>query len=276
MSYFGVKKINENVHFAGGLPNITKKTYLNLWKEAKNRNYTDFYKTLDDDFDVNIMKSKEELDAIALNTQITIKKVSKMLYLHGFVLYAALRKYIKDNPNIQHINIVETGTARGFSALCMAKALDDCNKSGTVYTIDILPNNVSMYWNCICDFDGRNTRPGLLKPWKSIVDKYIVFKTGDTKKLLQSLKLDRIHFSFLDARHNYPYLSYEMNWVKKYQQKGDIIICDDYTIYNDGRLQFPGITRAIDEFISKKEYDHKIYWGDDGMKKRGYVWFKQL
>ncbi len=113
MNYFGVGKMKNGTHFAGGLPNITKEIYLNLWKEAKNRNYTDFYKTLDDDFDVNIMKSKEELDAIALNTQITIKKVSKMLYLHGFVLYAALRKYIKDNPNIQHINIVETGTARG-------------------------------------------------------------------------------------------------------------------------------------------------------------------
>ena len=30
-----------------------------------------------------------------------------MLYLPGFVLYAALIKYIKDTPNIQHINIVE-------------------------------------------------------------------------------------------------------------------------------------------------------------------------
>ena len=122
MSYFGVKKINENVHFAGGLPNITRQTYINMWTEAKNRNYTDFYQTLCDDFDVNIMKSKEELDKIALNTQIQIKKVSKMLYLHGFVLYAALRKYIKDHPDIHHINIVETGTAKGFSALCMAKA----------------------------------------------------------------------------------------------------------------------------------------------------------
>ena len=73
MNYFGVGKMKNGTHFAGGLPNITKETYLNLWTEAKNRNYASFYDTLDTDFDVNIMKSKEELDAIALNTQITIK-----------------------------------------------------------------------------------------------------------------------------------------------------------------------------------------------------------
>ena len=75
---FGVAKLNKKTHSVGGKSNVTRQTYLDLWNEAKNRNYTDFYNTLSTDFDCNIMDSKNALDAIALDTQITIKG-SKML-----------------------------------------------------------------------------------------------------------------------------------------------------------------------------------------------------
>ena len=53
-----------------------------------------------------------------------------------------------------NINILETGTSKGFSS-CMAKALRDQNKIGSIHTIDILPKDKKIYWNNISDFEGK-------------------------------------------------------------------------------------------------------------------------
>ena len=79
-------------------------------------------------------------------------------------------------------------------------------------------------------------------------------------------------FSFLDAQHDYQNLNFEIEFVKQRQKLGDVIICDDYTTYYNGKQQFPGINKAIDEII---DYQKKIYYGNDGEKKRGYVYLSK-
>ena len=75
-------------------------------------------------------------------TQVTIKN-SDICYAHGRVLYSALCHYIK---KLNHsISIIETGTSKGFSSLCMAKALSDLKKIGSIHTIDILPINKKFF-----------------------------------------------------------------------------------------------------------------------------------
>ena len=44
----------------------------------------------------------------------------------------------------------------------MAKALLDRKKDGKIFTIDILPHNKKIIWNCIEDFNGKSTRIELL------------------------------------------------------------------------------------------------------------------
>ena len=105
------------------------KIYLDLWNEAKGRDYTIFFNELERDFGVEITKDLINFtDNLALKTQITIKR-SKPLYLHGYLLYSALTNYLnkqnEHNEQNDEINILETGTARGFSAIMMAKAVDD-------------------------------------------------------------------------------------------------------------------------------------------------------
>ena len=73
-------------------------------------------------------------------------------------------------------------------------------------------------------------------------------------------------------KSDYKHLNIELQWTKKRQEKDDIIICDDYTINNNGSYQYPGIIKAVDEFSG---YDRKIFYGNDGNKKRGYVYFKK-
>lgn len=270
--YFNVQKKDDTTHVVSG-KEVTKETYLKLSKDASEYNHEQFFESLKNDFDFDYKKLKDFIDKLALSTQIVIKE-SKMLYLHGYLLYVALDEYLKNNPAVDFVNIVETGTARGFSSMCMAKALHDRKRDGKIYTVDLLPNNQQFYWNCVEDFTGPKTRPELLKKWDYLLE-YVEFVQGDSKKILDDLHekyfVPRVHFSFLDAQHTYSYLKHEMDWVRDRQEKGDVIICDDYTTYHSGRQQYPGIIRAVDEFVEENTYDQKIYIGDDGDKERGYV-----
>src|SRR3546814_5099559 len=63
------------------------------------------------------------MEQLALHTQVVIKQI-RLNYNHGRLLYAVLRRYLAECRSEQAV-IFETGTARGFSALCMARALQE-------------------------------------------------------------------------------------------------------------------------------------------------------
>lgn len=276
-SHITVLSENKLLHKGCGVI-VNPDLYKSLWDECKNRDYKNFYDQINKDYDCDVCKVKDFIDTVALDLQICYKHSgSRMLYLHGFVLYAALTNYLKNNPDIEEINIVETGTARSFSAICMAKALKDSNRNGKIYTFDILKNDVKYFWNCIKDFEGKHMLQELVKPWQELVDKYIVYINGRTDKLLPNLLKEkgRIHFSFLDAQHDYINLKFELDSVNEKQEKGDIIICDDYTFLNNGKAQYPGIQQALNEFIKNGIYEGKVYFGQTDRKRRGYVVLKK-
>ena len=103
----------------------SKQKYLEIFEVAKNEKF----KNIDLFEESNSYKiDRNWLDTLALHTQVLIKS-SKINYQHGRVLYTSLCKYLKDNDDI---TILETGTARGFSALCMSKALSDYKKNGRI------------------------------------------------------------------------------------------------------------------------------------------------
>ena len=244
----------------------TKEEYLELSNYAKNYDHSKTKNEIKDYF--NYLYDVNDMDELGLYLQICIKK-SKPMYLHGYVLTSALHKYIKDN-NINNLIILETGTARGFSSICMGKILEKFDIKGSIHTIDILKHNKKTYWNCILDENSPQTRHELLEKWSNIRDNYLKFHVGNSKDILNDLDLPRINFAFLDARHDYSHVKLELEYVSKRQQSGDIIVCDDYT-----KGQYEGIIKAIDEFLENNLYDFKIFYGHDGSKNRGYVYMKR-
>lgn len=230
-------------------PSSDVKTYENLAKNADNNTYSVE--------DVDLLEKKNGfaidrkwLSNLALQTQIVIKK-SELNYAHGRILYSVLRKYLeRKKESIKKINIVETGTARGFSSICMAKALSDSNCEGTICTFDVLPNNTKMFWNCVADYSkGSQTRYDLLNDWIELVERYIVFVQGFTRLTLPKVTFVRVHFAFLDGAHTYEDVLFEFDAVSKYQKKGDIIVFDDYN-----KRDFPGIVEAINFIAKNKNY----------------------
>ena len=71
-------------------------------------------------------------DSLCFITQACIKQ-SELNYNHGKILYSLVSKYINNKKiNNQCFTFIETGTARGFSSICISKALIDSEKNGKI------------------------------------------------------------------------------------------------------------------------------------------------
>lgn len=247
----------------GRKPRASKDEYLKIFEEARSKQYPEidnFEKSAG--FNIN----KERIDNLALHTQVVIKK-SAINYQHGRLLYAALSKYIAVSEN-RNITILETGTARGFSSLCMAMAMADANIEGKIITYDVLPHNVKMYWNCIDDNDRAKSRAELLSDYNDLIERYIVYHQGDTQAELYKIQFTRVHFAFLDGAHTYKNVMSEYETIRDKQQKGDIVFFDDYT-----QTMFPGIVKAVDEICNKYGYKKQVIRSEDN---RAYVVAEKL
>ena len=98
----------------------TKEKYLKLHSKALlnlNKDVIDFQQS--SGFKVN----EKWFNNLALHTQTCIKK-SQLNFNHGRLIYSVLSKYIAEIHDKENnpLTILETGTARGFSAICMSKA----------------------------------------------------------------------------------------------------------------------------------------------------------
>jgi len=225
----------------------TKDQFMKLASEASNSNYpeVDDYESL-----TGYKIDNQWLEQLALHTQIVIKE-SKLCYAHGRIVYSALSTYLASlsADEKEGVTILETGTARGFSSLCMAKAFEDNGATGKIVTFDLISNEDTMFWNCIDDFDGPKSRLVLLEKWKHLVDKYLIFIEGNTRETLKTFSSGRINFAFLDGAHTYDDVIYEFNQIKDKQVQGDVIVYDDYS-----PSIFPGIVKAVDYICKNHGY----------------------
>ena len=229
----------------GTVPHAPRETYLHLYEAARSVTYPEI-----DAFEARqgFAIERDWVDRLARHTQIVIK-TSKLNYQHGRLLYSALRRYLSGGDRRHgHYLVLETGTGRGFSALCMAKAMIDSDASGHVVTVDVLPHNTPMIWNCIDDHDGLKTRHELLSRWPHELGR-VIFIQGRTKTQIPRIGLSRVHFAFLDAQHTTEDVIGEYVYVRTHQQIGDMIFFDDVT-----PGLFDGVVEAVKEIEKEGRY----------------------
>lgn len=232
----------------GYKPLSNKNNYLKLYRKAIKKKYKriDLFEK-DSGFSID----KIWFNELCLITQTCIKK-SDLNFNHGRILYSLLSKYIFSRKDLDNNNltIFETGTARGFSSICMSKAINDRNASGKIITLDCISHNEKIYWNSISDHEGKKNRSELLKKWKYELSN-IIFIQGWTLDILNRIGVERINFAFLDAQHTKNSVIKEFKYICKRQIKGDIVFFDDVT-----PNLFDGVCEAVKEVETK--YPYKI------------------
>jgi predicted O-methyltransferase YrrM len=230
-------------HPFGTVPKASRETYLDLHREAQAIEYPE----------IDAIEAREGfaidrfwLEELALHTQVVVKQ-SRVNYNHGRLLYAILRRYLAGRDQGCTV-IFETGTARGFSALCMAQALKDAEACGHVVTVDQLPHDKAMLWNCIDDHEGPKTRAQLLSAYPDLLSR-VIFLQGRSDQLIATLGLSRINFAFLDATHTESEVKREFDFVSARQMEGDIVVLDDVT-----PSLFPSVVAAVNAIDAGGKY----------------------
>ena len=157
-------------------------------------------------------------------------------YERGILLYALIAKY---KPQ----NVLEIGTAKGYSTLCMAWAMHDHNIPGTIYTID--PALDTKFEIKIDDEINVLTTTQL---WKKIAPYEWVSKIkpliGYSGEIMNKHKFPKIDFAYIDGHHVYEAVEHDFYAFLNTSSNDFRILFDDYALSD-------GVTKLIDNDVSE-------------------------
>ena len=76
---------------------------------------------------------------------------------------------------------------------------------------------------------------------------------GNSNKVLKKIDMSKIDYVFLDGGHEYNTVMNDLIYCHKVITNNGTVLCDDYDLQ-----QAPGVKKAIDEFISKNDFNCSI------------------
>ena len=157
-------------------------------------------------------------------------------YERGILLYALIAKY---KPQ----NVLEIGTAKGYSTLCMAWAMHDHNIPGTIYTIDPALNT-----KFEINIDNKIDTLTTPKLWEQVAPSEWISKikplAGYSGEIMNKHKFPKIDFAYIDGHHVYEAVEHDFYAFLKISSDNFRILFDDYALSD-------GVTNFIDNDVSK-------------------------
>lgn len=170
---------------------------------------------------------RERLEAAARVLACPVKK-NPPNWQHGRVIYAQVRSIAWMPKDIACLDI---GSAKGFSAVCMAWAISDAGyQYADIWTFDIIDPHSREPRNSVKD---GKTLEEFIAPFKPKNIGIVMRKAG------AEMPLARINFAFIDGSHQYDNVKSDISIVTPRQQSGDIILFDD--------MQKETVARAVSE-----------------------------
>ena len=166
-------------------------------------------------------------------------------YERGILLYSLIAKY---RPK----NVLEIGTAEGYSTLCMAWAMTDYNINGRIFTIDPKPFDVPIKREITWEENPEHD-PVLLSTkelWNKFADKEWIKKievlTGFSGEVLQknTKKLPKMDMGFIDGHHVYESVIHDFYAFLRTASENFYLLFDDYI-----PDETDGVTKVIDEEV---------------------------
>ena len=166
-------------------------------------------------------------------------------YERGILLYSLIAKY---KPK----NVLEIGTAEGYSTLCMAWAMTDYNINGKIFTIDPKPFDVPVERNVTWEDNPKHDTVMLSRRelWNKFADnewiKKIEVLTGFSGEVLQkNTKLPKMDMGFIDGSHAYTVVVHDFYAFLEVASESFHLLFDDY-VPNENN----GVTKTIDEEVT--------------------------
>ncbi|WP_268544243.1 O-methyltransferase [Candidatus Nitrosotenuis cloacae] len=157
-------------------------------------------------------------------------------YERGMLLYSIVAKY-------KPLNILEIGTAKGYSALCMAWAMDDYDIPGTIHTID--PTLDTKFEIVI---DGKVNILSAPQLWDKIASDRWLSKikpfSGYSGEVVDKFKFPKIDFAYIDGHHVFEAVEHDFYAFLDIASDNFRVLFDDYALSD-------GVTKLIDDNVSK-------------------------
>jgi hypothetical protein len=174
-------------------------------------------------------------------------KSNRPNWQHGRVIYSTLMKYLEGRT--EPLNLFDCGTAKGFSALCMAFALNDAKATGTVNSVDVVDPAALVPRNSILDCERLRTVHEFVVPWPES-DRIRFHHLGGSRWLKDNPA--RVHFAFVDGKHAYASVLEETKLLTERQEPGDVAIFDDLQIEPVAEAVMVGTLGYRVEFLDAK------------------------
>ena len=172
-------------------------------------------------------------------------KIKITNYERGILLYSLIAKY---KPK----NVLEIGTAEGYSALCMAWAMTDYDINGRIFTIDPKPFDVPIKREITLEENPKHESIMLSTKelWNKFANKEWIKKievlTGFSGEILQkkTKEFPKMNMGFIDGHHTYEAVIHDFYAFLQTASENFSLLFDDYSYHVD-----VNVSKAINEEI---------------------------
>lgn len=167
-------------------------------------------------------------------------KVNPPNWQHGRVLYAVAREYLKRSPS-RDLRMLDIGTAKGFSALCLALALEHAvaahehPPAGDIYSVDVIDPAARVRRNTVAEVYGLKTLDEILEPWEPHLRR-VHFSQSTGIEWLERHP-ERVGVAFVDGKHDGHTVIREGRLLAARQEPGDMVVFDD--------VHIPSVSQAV-------------------------------
>ncbi len=154
---------------------------------------------------------------------------------HGLLLYRLARCLDTGRDHV----LLDVGTARGFSAMAMARGLLDGSVEGRVYTIDVLEHGEAINWHSATEgkqdddeplADIEISRSDIWGRWFAEELSAVTPIAATSHEVLAGWNHGPVSLAFLDGSHTYEAVSGELRLLDSLMTEDGHIVLDDYHV----------------------------------------------
>ena len=150
---------------------------------------------------------------------------------HGVLLYKLIMEGARGGKPLV---VLDVGTARGFSAITMARAMLDGELEGRVYSVDVIGHHEPLNWHGTKQEADEPlagveiSRSEIWGRWFAEESALVTTINGRSMEVLKDWQHGPIDYAFLDGSHEYEDVRGELEALDSLMAEGGVIVVDDF------------------------------------------------